>query len=44
MRCLDCSYWWKEPGENHEYCHWVAMCPGDLAPCDTDDNEDEDED
>ena len=43
MRCVDCCYWWREGDENHEYCHWVSRCPGDLAPCDTDDNEDEED-
>lgn len=33
MRCTDCCYYWKEETDNYPCCHWESRCPGDIPPC-----------
>ena len=41
LKCENCVYFWKEEGECREHCHWTSRCPGDLAPCDEEEEEDD---
>lgn len=33
MKCTDCCYFWREEGESSQSCHWESCCPGDIPPC-----------
>ena len=43
MKCEECCYYWQDETENHPRCHWEVRCPGDLAPCEYEDDDDPDE-
>lgn len=43
MRCSDCPYFWYDEYEEMEICHWESRCPGDLPPCEYDDEPEEKE-
>ena len=44
MKCADCCYFWKEENESYPSCHWEPHAPGDMAPCDYEDDYDEEDD
>lgn len=33
MKCTDCPYFWQEPDEERSDCHWELRYPGDVPPC-----------
>ena len=33
MKCTDCCYFWREESESSQSCHWELRCPGDIPPC-----------
>lgn len=39
--CVGCSYHWKNEDEDYPSCHWEARCPGDIPPCEEDDEGDD---
>lgn len=41
MICKDCCYFWKDENEEYPGCHFVDRCPGDKAPCEEEDWNDE---
>ena len=41
LKCAECCYFWQEENENHPYCHWEARCPDDQAPCEYEDDYEE---
>lgn len=43
MKCSDCFYYWKEDDERYPSCHWEPRAPGDIPPCEYDDEYEEDE-
>ena len=44
MRCSDCCYYWKEEDELFPSCQWEARAPGEVPPCEEDDDYDEEDD
>lgn len=40
MACIDCCYFWREEGEESRCCHWEPRCPGDIPPCEEEEEED----
>ena len=42
MKCVECCYYWKEENEDRACCHWVARCAGDIAPCEYEDETQDD--
>lgn len=39
MECVNCGYYYSETDSselewNRCYCHWVRLYPGEVAPCD----------
>ena len=40
MTCIDCCYFWREEGEESRCCHWESRCPGDIPPCEEEEEED----
>ena len=40
MRCNDCPYYYLsiEDGDDFECCHFKPMAPGELPPCEYDDD------
>ena len=40
MTCIDCCYFWREEGEESRCCHWEPRCPGDIPPCEEEEEED----
>ena len=40
MTCTDCCYFWREEGEESRCCHWESRCPGDIPPCEEEEEED----
>lgn len=39
MECVNCGYYYSETDSselewNRCYCHWVRSFPGEVAPCD----------
>lgn len=43
MNCKCCAYYWQEDGENFPRCHYESMGGFDPAPCEIEDNYDEQE-
>lgn len=43
MKCKDCPYCWKSEDESYARCHYERIADFDLAPCEYDDYEDEEE-
>lgn len=43
MKCADCCYCWREDGEKYPSCHWQALAPGEMAPCEYEEEEYDDE-
>lgn len=43
MKCAECCYYWQDEDENRPRCHWEMRCPGDLAPCEYEDDEPQDD-
>lgn len=41
MKCIECGYFWQEPDEERPSYHWESRCPGDLPPCEYDDESEE---
>lgn len=43
MKCRDCGYYWKEPGDEYHRCHYPD---NDLwpAPCEQEDDQEPDYD
>lgn len=41
MTCKQCAYYWQDDGENFAQCHFNSMGVWDLAPCEYDENEQE---
>lgn len=39
MTCIDCCYFWREEGEESRCCHWESRCPGDIPPCEEEEEE-----
>lgn len=37
MKCVECSYWWKNENEDYPGCKWESKGPGDLPPCEEED-------
>lgn len=37
MTCEECLYCWKDENENYPSCKWEAKAPGDLPPCEEED-------
>ncbi len=42
-RCSNCSFCWPDDGEQYPTCHFSPVAPWDLAPCEYDDREEEEE-
>ena len=40
MTCIDCCYFWREEGEESRCCHWESRCPGDIPPCEEEEEDD----
>lgn len=40
MKCADCCYFWREEDEAFQTCHWESRCPGDIPPCEEEEEED----
>lgn len=40
MKCADCCYFWREEDETFQSCHWEPRCPGDVPPCEEEEEED----
>ena len=40
MKCADCCYFWHEEDETFQSCHWEPRCPGDIPPCEDEEEED----
>lgn len=40
MTCIDCCYFWREEDEESRCCHWESRCPGDIPPCEEEEEED----
>ena len=40
MTCIDCCYFWREEDEESRCCHWEPRCPGDIPPCEEEEEED----
>lgn len=38
MQCIDCCYCWREEWEDYPHCHWEVRCPGDIPPCEEEDD------
>ena len=38
MRCSDCCYFWKDEDEEYPSCHWESRAPGDVPPCEYEEN------
>lgn len=43
MKYKDCCFRWKDEGEMYPSCKWEARAPGDMAPCDYDDYEEDEQ-
>lgn len=43
MRCSDCCYFWKDEDEEYPSCHWESRAPGDVPPCEYEENNGYDE-
>lgn len=41
MKCADCCFCWKNEDEAYPSCKWKARAPGEMAPCEYDDSEEE---
>lgn len=41
MTCIDCCYFWREEGEESRCCHWEPRCPGDIPPCEEEEEEED---
>ena len=41
MKCADCNYCYMEDTDQFPCCHWEAQCPGDIPPCEYDDEYEE---
>lgn len=41
MKCSDCCYFWKEDVEDYPSCKWESKAPGDMPPCEYDENEED---
>lgn len=39
MICRDCPYRYRMDDEVYPRCHFIATAPGELAPCEYDDEE-----
>lgn len=39
FECENCFYYWQEPDDEFATCHWEPQCPGDMAPCDYDEED-----
>lgn len=43
MKCTDnCGYYWRDENEEYARCHFVEQAPGDKAPCEYDDYDEDD--
>lgn len=40
MKCSDCICCWQADGEEYPTCKWKPKAPGDMPPCECDDEED----
>lgn len=43
MKCIECPFHWREEWERYPSCHWVKRCPDDMAPCEYDDEYEDEE-
>lgn len=43
MRCSDCPYFWYSEADEMLICHWVSRAPGDIPPCEQEDDYEEDD-
>ena len=43
MKCTDCCFCLKEEGKDYPSCHWEPRAPGDMAPCDYEDDFEDDD-
>lgn len=41
MKCSDCVYYWREDGDDYPSCKWEPKEPGDMAPCEYDESEED---
>lgn len=44
MKCTECCYYWQDEDESRPRCHFEPHCAGDLAPCEYDDWEADEDD
>ena len=40
MKCAACCYFWREQDETFQSGHWEVRCPGDIPPCQEEEEED----
>lgn len=43
MKCTDCIFYWQDKDENYPSCKWTSRAPGDVPPCEYEDDYEEDD-